>query len=84
TPLAIAEGRDPKGLYRKARRGELRNFTGIDSAYEPPDSPDVRLDTTVASAERAAESLHAELSRRGIITTQALGPGDHRRDVDLI
>ncbi|MGE3511937.1 MAG: adenylyl-sulfate kinase, partial [Vicinamibacterales bacterium] len=73
TPLAIAEGRDPKGLYRKARRGELRNFTGIDSAYEPPDSPDVRLDTTVASAERAAESLHAELSRRGIITTEALG-----------
>ena len=55
---------------QKARRGELRNFTGIDSEYEPPDSPDVRIDTTITTAERAAESLHAELSRRGIVTEQ--------------
>lgn len=44
-PLAVAEGRDPKGLYRKARLGLLRDFTGIDSPYEPPLDPEVRLDT---------------------------------------
>ena len=45
-PLAVAEARDPKGLYRKARRGELANFTGIDSPYEQPDAPEIRIDTT--------------------------------------
>ncbi len=44
TPLAVCEARDPKGLYRKARAGELRNFTGIDSAYEAPPAPELRLD----------------------------------------
>lgn len=44
TPLAICEARDPKGLYKKARAGELRNFTGIDSAYEAPERPDIHLD----------------------------------------
>ncbi len=46
TPLEVAEQRDPKGLYAKARRGELTNFTGIDSAYEPPENPEVRVDTS--------------------------------------
>ena len=45
-PLAVAEARDPKGLYRKARRGELSNFTGIDSPYEAPLAPELRIDTT--------------------------------------
>jgi adenylylsulfate kinase len=44
TPLAVCEARDPKGLYRKARAGELRNFTGIDSAYEAPQAPELHLD----------------------------------------
>ncbi|WP_017345514.1 adenylyl-sulfate kinase [Pantoea sp. A4] len=44
TPLAICEARDPKGLYKKARAGELRNFTGIDSAYEAPEAPEIQLD----------------------------------------
>ena len=44
TPLAICEARDPKGLYKKARAGELRNFTGIDSVYEAPEAPEVHLD----------------------------------------
>ncbi|WP_312056270.1 adenylyl-sulfate kinase [Pantoea brenneri] len=44
TPLAVCEARDPKGLYRKARAGELRNFTGIDSVYEAPESPDIQLE----------------------------------------
>ena len=43
TPLAICEARDPKGLYKKARAGELKNFTGIDSEYQPPETPDVHL-----------------------------------------
>jgi adenylyl-sulfate kinase len=59
TPLEVAEQRDPKGLYAKARRGELTNFTGIDSAYEPPEHPEVRVDTSVMTAEAAAEAVIA-------------------------
>jgi len=53
-PLAVAEARDPKGLYAKARRGELANFTGIDSPYEPPTAPEIRIDTTTLSPVQAA------------------------------
>jgi bifunctional enzyme CysN/CysC len=63
TPLEVAEQRDPKGLYAKARRGELTNFTGIDSAYEPPESPEVRVDTSVLTAEEAAEAVIAAFER---------------------
>ncbi|MOA20270.1 Adenylyl-sulfate kinase [compost metagenome] len=56
-PLSVAEQRDPKGLYQKARRGELKNFTGIDSPYEPPVAPDVHVDTQRESAEEAAERI---------------------------
>ncbi|MCY1284120.1 Bifunctional enzyme CysN/CysC [compost metagenome] len=56
-PLALAEQRDPKGLYQKARRGELKNFTGIDSPYEPPQAPDIHVDTGSESAEAAAERI---------------------------
>jgi bifunctional enzyme CysN/CysC len=55
--LALAEQRDPKGLYLKARRGELKNFTGIDSPYEPPVAPDIHIDTQHESAEAAAERI---------------------------
>jgi bifunctional enzyme CysN/CysC len=59
-PLAVVETRDPKGLYARARRGELRDFTGIDSAYEAPDNPDVHLDTTtLLPAEASAVVLRA-------------------------
>ncbi|MBS0398420.1 MAG: adenylyl-sulfate kinase, partial [Proteobacteria bacterium] len=57
TPLADAEARDVKGLYRKARAGQLRNFTGIDSPYEPPLDPEIRIDTTRMSAEEAADLI---------------------------
>jgi bifunctional enzyme CysN/CysC len=57
TPLSVAEERDPKGLYRKARSGELVNFTGIDSPYEPPDRPEMRLDTTQLSPRDAARTV---------------------------
>ena len=71
TPLAIAEERDPKGLYKKARRGELANFTGIDSPYEPPESPELLIDTGEMSAEQAAERVVAELRRRGLLDAAA-------------
>jgi bifunctional enzyme CysN/CysC len=64
TPLAEAERRDPKGLYAKARAGTLRNFTGIDSPYEAPEAPDLRIDTVSTSAEQAAERIVALLLDR--------------------
>ena len=67
TPLAVAEKRDPKGLYRKARRGDLKNFTGIDSPYEPPEHAEIRIDTTVQPAESAAGQIIAVLAEKGLI-----------------
>ena len=64
-PLAVAESRDPKGLYAKARRGLLRNFTGIDSPYEPPENPEFVIDTTRSSAEDAARTIVEALLARG-------------------
>ncbi|MFN4135152.1 MAG: sulfate adenylyltransferase subunit CysN [Novosphingobium sp.] len=61
TPLEVAEARDVKGLYRKARSGQLKNFTGIDSPYEAPENPDFRIDTTKESPEAAAERIVNEL-----------------------
>jgi bifunctional enzyme CysN/CysC len=64
TPLAEAEKRDAKGLYAKARAGELKNFTGIDSPYEEPEQPEIRIDTTAMSAEQAADFIVEDLTRR--------------------
>jgi len=66
-PLAVAEARDPKGLYRKARRGELQNFTGIDSPYEAPEAPDIWIDTTAVDSTTAAENVVAYLEQRGLL-----------------
>ena len=63
-PLAEAERRDPKGLYAKARSGALRNFTGIDSPYEAPEAPDLRIDAAAMSAEDAAEAIVAAIVAR--------------------
>ena len=57
TPLAVAEQRDVKGLYKKARRGELKHFTGIDSPYEPPEHPEIRVDTVKTTADEAADQI---------------------------
>jgi bifunctional enzyme CysN/CysC len=62
TPLAEAEARDVKGLYAKARRGELKNFTGIDSPYEAPESPELRIDTSRMSLNEGAEAIVALLA----------------------
>ncbi len=64
TPLGEAEKRDTKGLYAKARAGELKNFTGIDSPYEAPEAPEMRIDTTAMTAEEAADLIVAELLKR--------------------
>jgi adenylylsulfate kinase len=67
TSLAVCEQRDPKGLYRKARAGQIPNFTGIDSAYEAPVNPELVIDTGVQDLDGCAQSLLAYLERRGII-----------------
>ena len=67
TPLAECERRDPKGLYAKAKVGQIENFTGVDSPYEPPESPEVRVTTIGTTAEEAAAQIIDELRRRGII-----------------
>ena len=67
TPLSLAEQRDTKGLYKKARRGDLKNFTGIDSPYERPENPEIRIDTTAMSPEDAAEHIVVHLRATGIL-----------------
>jgi bifunctional enzyme CysN/CysC len=67
TPLDVAETRDPKGLYKKARRGELKNFTGVDSPYEPPEQPEVRVDTTAMQPADAAEHIFEFLIATGLL-----------------
>lgn len=57
TPIEVCEQRDVKGLYAKARKGELKNFTGIDSPYEPPETPEVRLQTTAMPPQASVEQL---------------------------
>lgn len=66
TPLAVAEARDVKGLYKKARSGQLKNFTGVDSPYEAPESPELRIDTTAIDPVEAAERIVAWLEGREI------------------
>jgi len=74
TPLEVAESRDVKGLYKKARAGEIRNFTGIDSPYEPPLNPEIRISTADRSAEDAAEEIFAYLDKLGFLSIWD-GPG---------
>ena len=68
TDLAECERRDPKGLYRKARAGQLRNFTGIDSAYEAPQSPDLHLHTSDMTVEREVDLVIERMRQLGIIS----------------
>jgi bifunctional enzyme CysN/CysC len=67
TPLDVVEQRDPKGLYRKARRGELSNFTGIDSPYEVPETPELHIDTMQHSPEASATAIVEYLAHHGIV-----------------
>lgn len=67
TPLAVCEGRDAKGLYARARRGELTGFTGIDDPYEPPEAPELRLETVGATPTENAERILRFLRERGLV-----------------
>jgi adenylyl-sulfate kinase len=67
TPLEVAEGRDVKGLYRQARAGALKNFTGIDSPYEAPVHPEVRIDATYDSPDAAADEVFRVLREMGLL-----------------
>lgn len=66
--LEVAEWRDPKGLYRRARRGEIKQFTGIDSPYEPPQSAELHIDTLAGDPEQCAEQVISALKDAGRIT----------------
>ncbi|MGV8711721.1 MAG: sulfate adenylyltransferase subunit CysN [Nitrosomonas sp.] len=70
TPIHIAEERDPKGLYKKMRRGELKNFTGIDSPYEVPENAEIRIDTTKQIPEQAVEQIINYLTQVGALESQ--------------
>ncbi len=68
TPIEVCETRDVKGLYKKARAGEIKNFTGFDSPYEKPERPDLHIDTVALSAEDAAELIVAHLAEKGYLS----------------
>jgi sulfate adenylyltransferase len=68
TPLEVCEERDVKGLYSKARRGEIRGFTGIDDPYEAPQYPEIRLDTVNLSPEQNAGIIMNHLMQSGFIS----------------
>lgn len=74
TPLAVAEARDVKGLYKKARSGDLKNFTGIDSPYEAPTAPEIHIDTTTTTPEQAADLIIQKLRDRGLVRDGWQGP----------
>jgi len=67
TPLDICEQRDPKGLYKKARAGEIKHFTGIDSDYQVPVNPEIRIDTSANSLEQSVQQLVAYLKDKQVI-----------------
>ena len=67
TPLAVCEERDTKGMYAKARRGEIKDFTGVDDVYEPPPHPEITLDTINHSPEANARLIINYLIQKGFV-----------------
>jgi sulfate adenylyltransferase len=70
TPLMVCEERDTKGMYAKARRGEIKEFTGIDDPYEAPDNPEITLDTVTQTPEDNARRILQHLLQRGFVRDQ--------------
>ena len=79
TPIDVCERRDVKGLYARARRGELRDFTGVDAPYETPGSPEVTVDTTHMSVEDAVALVMDAIARRRVATRSGVSAPDGRR-----
>lgn len=73
TPISVCEQRDPKGLYKKARAGEIKDFTGIDSTYDVPSSPQIHVKTAEQSVEQCAEQIVGYLIEQGFISDNSLG-----------
>jgi len=73
TPITICEQRDPKGLYKKARAGEIKDFTGIDSSYDVPQSPEIHVKTAEQSIQACAEQIVSYLAEHGFISVNSLG-----------
>lgn len=69
-PLEVAEQRDPKGLYKKARKGEIKNFTGIDDPYEAPLNPEVKIDTSSLQVDECAQAILNYLVEKGIVAAR--------------
>ena len=67
TPISICEQRDPKGLYKKARAGEIKDFTGIDSTYDVPKNPEIHVKTAELSIQQCAEQIVSYLAEQGFI-----------------
>jgi bifunctional enzyme CysN/CysC len=74
TPLLECERRDPKGLYAQARRGELKNFTGIDSPYEPPIAPEVHLHTVLQTPDQCVDCIYQVLTSKLSLDSQRISP----------
>ncbi|GAB2197047.1 adenylyl-sulfate kinase [Sessilibacter sp. MAH4] len=72
TPIEVCEDRDPKGLYKRARNGEIKHFTGIDSPYEAPESPEIKIDTSKYSLEDAKNQVISYLEMQGYIPKNPL------------
>ncbi|OOZ37663.1 adenylyl-sulfate kinase [Solemya velesiana gill symbiont] len=70
-PLEVCETRDPKGLYKKARAGLIKGYTGISSSYEEPENPELKLDTSIMSIDQCVESVISLLAQRGVIENAA-------------
>lgn len=68
TPLEICEKRDPKGLYKKVRSGEIKNFTGISSPYEKPDSPEILIETQILDVDKSVEKIISYLDKKGYLS----------------
>jgi len=73
TPITICEQRDPKGLYKKAQAGEIKDFTGIDSSYDVPQSPEIHVKTAEQSIQACAEQIVSYLAEHGFISVNSLG-----------
>ena len=71
-PIDVAEKRDPKGLYRKARAGLIKEFTGISAPYEAPENPDIHIRADKVSVEQAVQEIVQEIGRRGLLIGKGL------------
>lgn len=71
-PIDVAEQRDPKGLYKKAREGVIKEFTGISAPYEAPENPDIHIRADKASVEEAVRQIITEVRKRGLLTANGV------------